>query len=345
MQDIKEFNLAELESKLLTLGFNAYHARQIFSWVYKKGVLDFGRMSDLSSGLRDQLMLKFSILNSRIIKQFESKDGTKKILIELKDKSLVEAVNIPQQERVTGCVSTQVGCKFACAFCASGISGFRRNLATQEIIEEILWLKNSSKDLKLTHLVFMGTGEPLDNYENVIKTIRLINASWGLNIGARRITISTCGIIPGIKKLAQEDLQFELSVSLHASNNNLRSRLMPINKRYPLTELIAACKEYSDKTKRQVTFEYILIKGINSELKHANELVRLLSGFRLSKVNIIPSNSVKELNIQAPAREEILRFKKYLVEQGQIVTLRKERGNDIQAACGQLRLNYDTKQN
>ena len=219
--------------------------------------------------------------------------------------------------------------------------GFKRNLTVAEIIEEVLWLKNCSTDSKLTHLVFMGTGEPFDNYANVIKAIRLINAPWGLNIGARRITISTCGIIPGIKKLALEDLQFELSVSLHASNNELRSRLMPINKKYPLVDLIAACKEYSQKSKRQVTFEYILIKGVNSELKHAKELTNLLFGFKLVKVNIIPSNLVNELRICAPDRAETLKFKDYLVEHGLTVTLRKERGVDIQAACGQLRLNYD----
>jgi len=343
MQDIKQFNLKELESQLSSIGSKAYHAKQIFSWIYQKGILDFNRMSDLSSGLRNQLLRNFSILNSEIIKTFESKDGTKKILIQLKDKSLIEAVNIPQDKRVTGCVSTQVGCKFACTFCASGISGFKRNLDASEIIEEVLWIKDVSPGYKLTHLVFMGTGEPLDNYDNVMKAIRLINTPWGLNIGARRITISTSGIIPGIKKLALEDLQFELSVSLHASNDHLRSRLMPINKKYPLLDLIAACREYAQKTKRQVTFEYILLKGINSELKHAKELVKLLSGFKLSKVNIIPSNPVKELNIEAPAREEVLNFKNYLVQQGQIVTLRKERGNDIQAACGQLRLSYEKK--
>ncbi len=340
MQDIKELSLGELEDKLVASGFPGYHAKQIFSWIYRKGATDFAQMSDLARGLRDKLKEAFSITGISVIKKLISRDGTKKLLFKLKDGNLIEAVIIPAKERVTGCVSTQVGCKFACRFCASGLSGFRRNLSCSEIIDEVLYLKKETAASKLTHLVFMGSGEPLDNYIEVLKAIKIINSPSGFNIGARRITISTSGIIPGIRKLAGEGLQIELSVSLHAANEGLRSRLMPVNKEYPLKELIKACKEYSVKTNRQITFEYILLKGLNASLEDAQELAALLAGWRLAKVNLIPSNPVKELKVEPAKRKDILLFKDYLKRQGVNVTLRRERGEDVNAACGQLRLKY-----
>jgi 23S rRNA (adenine2503-C2)-methyltransferase len=256
----------------------------------------------------------------------------------LKDKNLIEAVIIPQDERITGCVSTQIGCKFNCRFCASGLSGFKRNLLSSEIIEEVLYLKNNSCEHKLTHLVFMGIGEPLDNYDNVIKAIRIINSKQALNIGARRITISTCGIVPGIKRLSDEDLQIELSISLHSADDRTRSHLMPINKIYPLRDLIVACRQYIKKTNRQVTFEYVLIKDINSGLQSAQKLSKILRDLRLCKVNLIPANPIKEFTIEPPNKLEILLFQDHLLKAGINVTLRKPRGEDIEAACGQLRL-------
>lgn len=342
MDDIKELDLEALQGKLTFFGFPKYHAKQIFSWIYKKGAGDFAQMSDLPQGLRDKLKESFYISGLGIVDRFKSRDGTKKILFELQDANIVEGVMIPSKDRATACVSTQVGCKFACRFCASGASGFKRNLTHLEIIEEVLALKREALPAKLTHLVFMGTGEPLDNYEEVMKAVRIINSSGGLNIGARRITISTSGIIPGIQKLAGEGKQIELSVSLHAADDELRSRLMPINKKYPLKELINSCKEYSAKTNRQVTFEYILIKSLNSDLKNAQDLAKLLGGWKLAKVNLIPSNPVSGLiKLEAPERKEILLFKDYLEKQGLNVTLRKERGEDINAACGQLRLRHE----
>lgn len=341
MRDIKELTLKELGEELKALGANAYNARQIFSWIYKKGITEFAQMSDLAQGLREKLNEAFYISGLEIINRLKSSDGTKKLLFKLKDGNLIEAVIIPNKERVTGCVSTQVGCKFACKFCASGVAGFKRNLAAAEIIDEVLGLKNESLPDNLTHLVFMGTGEPLDNYDEALKAIKMINSPEAFNIGARRITISTNGIIPGIQKLAGEGLQVELSVSLHAANDELRSRLMPINKKYPLKELILACKKYAAQTNRQVTFEYILIKGLNSGLKSAAELARLLAGWKLSKVNLIPSNFISELKIEPPERKDILAFKEYLAQNRINVTLRKERGEDINAACGQLRLKYE----
>jgi len=341
-ESILNLNLKEIEQILTAWNEKSFHARQFFSWLYKKGVSDFASMSDIPSGLRDKLREDFYIFTIKITKHFYSRDGTEKFLFELNDSNLIEAVNIPTEKRVTGCISTQVGCKFACRFCASGILGFKRNLTSGEMIEETLYLENKSKNKKLTHLVFMGIGEPLDNYENVLKAIRIINSPEGLNIGARKITISTCGIIPGIKKLAEEGLQIELSISLHAADDKTRSEIMPINKKYPIKELIQACIDYINKTDRQITFEYVLIKNLNSDLQNAQKLSKILRGLNC-KVNLIPCNPIKELNIEPPNKLEILFFKDYLLKRGINATLRKPRGQDIEAACGQLRLRYEYK--
>jgi len=370
LKDIKDLDLKELEEILTGWGERPFHARQVFSWVYEKGVTDFDTMSDLPSDLRARLKRNFYILSLKLIKRIKSYDGTEKFLFALKDNNFtppfltlkkpsgveragfIEAVIIPTGKRITGCISTQVGCKFACRFCASGRLGFKRNLTNPEMIEEVLYLKNNSLDAKLTHIVFMGIGEPLDNYDNVIKAIRIINSPQSFNIGARRITISTCGIIPGIERLSGEDLQIELSVSLHAADDKTRLRLMPINKVYPLKDLITACREYIRKTNRQITFEYVLIKDINSSLQNALKLSKILKGLNC-KVNLIPCNAinpaparrsgVKELKVQPPEKSEILLFRDYLLKSGINVTLRRPRGQDIEAACGQLRLRYEKK--
>ncbi|MCX5707130.1 MAG: 23S rRNA (adenine(2503)-C(2))-methyltransferase RlmN [Candidatus Omnitrophica bacterium] len=343
MPDIKNLSLKELQDILESWNKPSFHAAQIFSWIYQKGVLNFEQMSDLPADLRKELKDNFSIRSLELVESLESVDQTKKILFKLEDGNFIESVIIPSRDRVTGCVSTQVGCKYNCCFCASGLSGFKRNLSIAEIIEEILFLKDESAGYKLSHLVFMGTGEPLDNYENLLKVIRMINSKETLNIGARRITISTCGLIPGIKKLAEEGLQIELSVSLHAADDQTRSQLIPINKKYPLKDLLKACEEYIEKTDRQITFEYILIKGLNSDLKHAQRLAKILENLRLVKVNLIPANSIKELKIQPAPRAKVLAFKDYLLKHGINVTLRQVRGEDINAACGQLRLRYENK--
>ena len=342
MQDIKELTLNELEGVLRKAGKPAFHARQIFSWIYKREALDFLDMSDLPIELRRRLREDFFILGLKIGKALESRDGTKKFLLLTKDKNFIEAVSIPQEKRITGCISSQVGCKFKCSFCASGLSGFKRNLTSQEMLDELLYLKNNTLNKKLTHIVCMGTGEPLDNYDSVLKTIRIINSPDTFNIAARRLTISTCGIIPGIKRLAKEKLQVELSVSLHAADNKTRSRIMPVNKAYPLLTLIDACRNYIEETGRQITFEYVLIKGINSDLQSAQNLVKILKGLNC-KVNLIPVNTVKEFNFSPPGKIEILFFKNYLLKAGLNITLRKPRGQDIEAACGQLKFGYEKK--
>jgi len=328
---------------LLSWGKPKYHAKQIFAWIYQKAAYEFAKMSDLPASLRELLADEFYILGLKLADLQKSSDGTAKFLFELSDGNLIEAVNIPAASRVTGCVSSQAGCKFACEFCASGLKGFKRNLTSGEILDEVLYLKNSLPDSKLTHIVFMGTGEPLDNYENILKAIRVINSAHAFNIGARRITISTCGIIPGIKKLQEEDLQVELSISLHSADNNLRSKIMPVNRKYPLADLIKCCHEYIEKTNRQITFEYILVKGLNADLPSAQKLAMLLKNLRLAKVNLIPANPVLKSpgRIIPPSASEALSFKDYLFKAGVNVTLRRERGQDIDAACGQLRLKYE----
>ena len=337
MQSISGLNLEELEKILDNWGQPRFHAGQIFSWIYKKGVTDFDAMSDLSGELRGLLKDNFRLFPLRLVETLKSKDATEKLAFELQDGSSIETVSIPAQKRVTACLSTQVGCKFGCLFCASGALGFKRDLTPAEIIGQIVHLNNNSQKGKITHVVFMGIGEPLDNYDNLMKAIRIINSPQGLNIGARRITVSTCGIIPAIKRLAAEGLQIELSVSLHAPDDKTRAALMPVNKVYPLKDLIDACREYIKQTNRQITFEYILLKDINSNLPKAIKLSKILRGLNC-KVNLISSNYVEERKIQLPARGEIILFRDCLLRHNINVTLRRPRGNDIDAACGQLRL-------
>jgi len=341
MQDIKEFSFKELQEKLLSLNLPKYHAGQIFDWIYKKGAFEFSTMSNLPHALREKLSSEFYILGVKLAELQKSSDKTVKFLFELNDKNLIEAVSIPAETRLTGCISSQVGCKYCCQFCASGIKGFKRNLTCGEILDEVLYLKNNAEGRNLTHIVFMGTGEPMDNYENVLKAIRIINSKEAFNIGARRITISTNGVIPGIKKLQEEDLQVELSISLHAADDIKRSQIMPVNKKYPLGELTACCKEYIAKTNRQITFEYILIDNFNADLISAKKLIILLKELNLVKVNLIPANPIPGQEIKPPKKAQVLAFKEALLNAGVHVTLRKERGQDIDAACGQLRLRHE----
>jgi 23S rRNA (adenine2503-C2)-methyltransferase len=343
MQDIKELNLSELKDKLRQWQYPDFHAKQILSWVYRRGVVEFAKMTDLSAGLRRKLEESFSLGNLKLKNILISRDGTEKFLLELNDGRVIEAVMIPAQARFTGCVSTQVGCKFACFFCASGMGGFKRDLTAAEILEQVLYLKYNSRARNLTHLVFMGIGEPLDNYDNVLKAVRMINSKEGLGLGARRITISTCGIVPGIRRLGDEKLQIELSVSLHGADDKTRSLLVPVNKKYPLKELISTCRDYINKTNRQITFEYVLIKDVNSDLPSAQKLTRLCKILKTCKVNLIPANPAKEKNVLAPNKLEILLFRDRLLKSGISATLRKARGEDILAACGQLGSSYEKK--
>jgi len=339
-KDIQEVTLEELKLILKEWGKPDFGAQQIFFWIYQKGIQGYGQMSNLSRSLREMLKDKFDFFVPESVASCRSRDGTEKFLLKLKDKNLIETVLIPAYGRITGCISTQAGCKFSCRFCASGLSGFKRDLTCAEIISQALFLKRHSAGY-LSHLVFMGTGEPLDNYANVIKAIRIINSPAGMNIGARKITISTAGLAPGIKKLQEEALQIELSISLHSADDATRSQIMPINNKYPLEKLMAACREYIEKTNRQITFEYILIKGLNSSLKDAGKLATIMKGIRLCKINLIPANIVREYGILPPSTADILLFRDYLLKAGINAIIRKPRGQDILAACGQLRLKYE----
>lgn len=344
MTDIKELGIKELEGVLEEWGEPAYHGRQVFKWIFEKKVKAFSEMSDLPQGLRRRLAERFFILGLSTAERLCSQDGTQKFLFCLPDNSLIESVLIPSVQRVTGCLSSQIGCRFRCAFCASGMLGFKGNLSCGQILDQALCLSREAGPRKLTHIVFMGTGEPLDNYDNVLKAIRIINAPSGMGIASRRITVSTCGLLPQIERLSTEGLQVELSVSLHAADDATRSRLLPVNKKYPLKELMACCRRYIQKTGRQLTFEYVLLKEVNSDLQSARRLAKIMQELELCKVNLIPANTVRECGFAPPNKLEALLFRDFLAKSGVTVTLRRSRGRDIEAACGQLRLRYAHKQ-
>ncbi len=335
--NVLNFTPDELKKKFKELGLEPYRAVQILQWIYDKGVYNFDAMTNLSLDLRVRLNKDFAVaLPEKTTSESSGDDQSTKLLLKLATNDFVEAVYIPKDDRRTVCVSSQVGCKFHCAFCASGQSGFFRNLSMGEMVSQVLMARDLAPDKKLTHIVFMGIGEPFDNYTELLKAIRTLNSGSALHLGARRITVSTSGVVPKIEALGGEGLQVELSVSLHGPNDTVRGAIMPINKAYPVKTLIAACKKYSKKTKRAITFEYILIQGVNASDKEAHELARLLKGM-LCKVNLIPYNPIEEFPHEAPNYEQIVRFQQILQTAGVKTTVRFSKGRDIQAACGQLR--------
>lgn len=335
-KNIKDLTIEELKDDLASLSEAGYRAGQIFSWVYRKKASDFKDMANLPCRLKEKLVKAYYLDSAKLVKACRSRDGTEKFLFELSDNNRVEGVLIHSGHRLTLCVSTQVGCKYSCSFCASGFKGFLRDLAPSEILDQVLFAQEYS-GRKVTNFVFMGMGEPLDNFDNVSKAVRIMNCREGLDIGARRITISTCGVIPGIEKLARLGLQINLSISLHAAEDRLRSELMPVNKKYPLERLIRTCEKFVKENGRMLTFEYILIKGKNDSLQDA-ALLSSLAGKLKAKVNLIPVSPVCGKGFNAPLPKEMLLFKSKLVATGVNATLRNSRGSDIQAACGQLAL-------
>lgn len=337
-KDIRDLSYGEMVSYFAAQGEKPFRATQVFDWIYKKGAAAFDVMTNISSAVRGQLKNDFCFEKQNLIEKLVSCDQTTKFLFSLCDHQKVESVLIPTETRATACISTQAGCKFGCKFCASGIGGWKRNLTCAEIISQVLYVKQHNPRHELSHIVFMGVGEPLDNYDHVVKAIRIINSPYGIHIAARRITISTCGLIPQIKKLAQEGIQVELAVSLHGSNNQNRNILMPVNRKYPLTELVRTCREYIKETNRQVTFEYILIRGVTCTPEAAEELGNLFKKMTC-KLNLIPYNPVSEFPHETPTKTEMLLFKKRLTDLGVPATIRMPRGRDVNAACGQLRHN------
>ncbi len=333
-KDIRDFILADLKEELAQISEPAYRANQIFSWLYQKGITSFGQATDLPRRLRDKLDKHYIIGALELSEHLKSKDRTEKFLFKLSDGNFIETVLIPAQGRKTVCLSTQVGCKFACAFCASGLRGFKRNLFSGEMTGQILYLQQNL-GYSLTNFVFMGMGEPLDNYENVIKAILIMNSPQGMGIASRRITLSTSGIVPGIEKLKNLGLQVNLSLSLHAANDELRSRLMPVNKKYPLEKTIRACEDYLEEGGRKMTLEYVLIEDVNDSPQDAEGLAEISRRLR-AKVNLIPYSFVCGLDFKVPSKKAIARFMEILEEKKVGVTLRRSKGQDIQAACGQL---------
>ncbi len=333
--NIKSFTLDELKSEMIVLGEKGFRAEQIFKWLHQENVQSFEEMTNISKEFREVLNEKYTINNFKIIKKLESKDGTKKYLFDILDGNAIESVLMQYKFGYSICVSSQVGCKMGCKFCASTGIPFSRSLEAGEIVEQILAVQRE-ENVRISNIVFMGIGEPLDNYDNVIKAISIINNPKGLNIGTRHISISTSGLVPNIYRLAKENIQCTLSVSLHSSNNNKRSEMMPVNKMYPIEELITACKEYIKITNKRISFEYALAKDNNDNLGDAKELTKLLKGM-LCHVNLIPINKIENGKYTKSTNDNIIKFRDYLNDNGIVATIRRELGSDIDAACGQLR--------
>ena len=336
MKILSGMSLSELEEYFENLGEKKYRAKQVFQWIYR-GVDAFDEMTDLPAKLREKLKESAAISELNILdRKISGTDGTRKYLFELSDGNRIESVFMKYKFGNSICISSQAGCRMGCIFCASGKEGLSRNLSAGEMAGQILKVQNDTQE-KINHVVIMGTGEPFDNYENVAGLITLINNEHGLNIGMRNITVSTCGMIPGIESFSSDFPQANLAISLHASNDADRKELMPVSNKYPYDELLAACREYTKKTGRRITFEYTLISGKNDDDKNADELAAKLQNM-LCHVNLIPMNHVSDLSLVPSARDKAERFLKRLQKRGVAATIRRELGADIEAACGQLRL-------
>ena len=334
--NLKDLTLPEIENLVKGLGAEKYRARQIAEWIFRKGAASFQDMTNLSMNLRKLLEERFWISRPAVLlKKFSKRKETVKYIFKLHDGQAVESVLMKHDYGRSACVSTQLGCRMGCRLCASGLEGLVRNLRPGEIYDQVLGIQQDA-GVRVSHIVVMGSGEPLDNYDATITFLKNITAPYGLNISCRHITVSTCGLVPRIRELAEEGLALTLAVSLHAPNDKLRDSLVPINKKYPLKELMAACRDYAGKTGRRVTFEYALLAGVNDSREHALELGSLLSGM-LCHVNLIPANPVAERGVMPPSRERVEFFKLFLEKQGIATTIRRELGSDIEAACGQLR--------
>ncbi len=338
MTDIKSLNLTELKQAVTELGEPGFRADQIFQWLHQKRVRSFDDITNLSVALREKLKANFDLIILNEVTRLTSVDGTVKFLFGLPDGQIIESVLMEYKHGMSMCVSSQVGCRMGCRFCASTIDGLVRNLSASEILEQI-YEAERIMNVTVSNVVIMGSGEPLDNYDNVIRFIRLLSDEKGKNISTRNITLSTCGIVPGIYKLAEEDLPITLALSLHSPTDEQRREIMPIAKAYSLAEVIKACKDYFDKTKRRVTFEYSLIKGVNDTDRDASNLHSLIKGMNCH-VNLIPVNPIKERDFRKSADDSILRFKNLLEKNRINVTIRRSMGSDIDAACGQLRRSY-----
>ncbi|MBR6133158.1 MAG: 23S rRNA (adenine(2503)-C(2))-methyltransferase RlmN [Bacilli bacterium] len=334
MMNIYGIKRKDLEDYFISNGEKKFKALQVFEWIYEKRINTFDEMSNISKDVREKISNDFNMNMIKIIKKQED-DLTKKYLFELEDKNHIEAVLMEHDYGISICVSSEVGCNMGCRFCESGRLKRVRNLEAYEMVEQILLIEKDIKK-RISSVVIMGIGEPLDNYDNVMDFIKIINDPKGIAIGARHITLSTCGIIPKIMELADEPIQINLAISLHAPNDKLRSSIMPINKAYGIQRLMVAINKYIEKTNRRVTIEYVMLDNVNDSIKCANELSKLLKGM-LVYVNLIPYNETNHLEFKRTSKEKVMQFYDILKKNGINVTIRKEFGSNIDAACGQLR--------
>ena len=341
MKHIKSMTLPEIGAVLKELGQPAFRAKQVFSWLHQ-GVRDYSEMTNLPKALRDTLAERYPICAPEVVrKQQSQKDGTIKYLWKLSDGNCVETVLMRYHYGNSVCISTEVGCKMGCAFCASTLGGFVRQLEPFEMLDQVLFTQVDS-GLPISHIVLMGIGEPLDNLENVLRFLELVNSADGMNISMRHISLSTCGLVPKIDELGDYKLQISLAISLHGSNNAVRDRIMPVNKAYPIEVLLPACRRYYEKTSRRIHFEYAMIHGVNDSPQNAKELLQLLKGLP-AHVNLIPLNHVEESPLKPSTKAAVAAFQKALEDGGVTATVRRTLGSDIDASCGQLRRKY-TKQ-
>jgi len=340
--DIKSLYMEEIEDMLKEMGEPKFRAKQIFTWLHQKKAVSFDEMTNLSKPLREKLSEKMHISKFEIADKKVSSDGTAKYLFLLEDGNVIESVLMRYSYGNAVCVSTQVGCRMGCAFCASTLNGLERNLTAGEILTQVYEI---SRDIgeRISSVVLMGSGEPLDNYDNAVRFVRLLNSKDGADIGQRHITLSTCGLADRIDRLKEEKLQITLAISLHAPNDEIRNRTMPVSKRYDMETLLLSCRQYAEETKRRITFEYALIKGVNDSAECAKELASRLKGM-LCHVNLIPVNDVKERDFVHSSEEKIRAFADILMGRGIETTVRRKLGSDINAACGQLRRGYISKQ-
>ena len=334
--DVADLELPELEETLARLGRPAFHARQIFQWVYRRGVADFGLMTDLPRDLRHQLGQHFRVGTPDVVRRERSSDGTTKFLLELADGKRIESVCIPDSPGDTFCLSTQVGCAMRCAFCLTGKMGIDRNLSAGEIVGQVRVLA-ASLDLldRRFNIVLMGMGEPLHNYDATMKALRILSSEHGFGVSPRRVTLSTVGVLPALERLATEPFMPNLAISLHSTTEEQRDLLVPINRKYGIEELLEACRRFPLKRRQRITFEYVMLAGVNDTPEDAKRLARLLSGIH-AKVNLLPLNEAAGIPFERPSDETINRFGKMLADRGVTVSVRKSRGRDIRAACGQL---------
>ena len=334
--DLKNLSPLELEEFIASFGKERYRSIQILRWLYQKSIHSIDEMTNLSKRLREELSQTSSISTLHPLKVEQARDGTKKFLFQLEDGNRIESVLIPDKARLTLCVSTQAGCALGCRFCLTGRNGFKRNLAVSEILNQILSVRETlTGEKSITNVVLMGMGEPLANYKNTLKAIGLMVNPDAFKFSSRRITLSTVGLLPELERLAQETIQFRLAISLNATDEESRSHLMPINHRYPLNRVLEACRNFPLRRRARITFEYVLVKGVNDSSQDARRLLRILRGIP-SKVNLIPLNEAPGIPFKKPSEDKIARFQEILMQGGLTAIVRKSKGAEISAACGQL---------